>query len=643
LTKKWLKGTSGKAGSFEQVFSRGSVIHIFYNRTLLTQSNEMGYLNLFAKYSRILGRSLPLIWKAAPQGVTLLTFTMLVRGIFPGISVWINKKIVDVITLNINAQQSHDYWNLIYLVIAWVVAILLQSILEPFHDASFRNTSEKLSAHINLLMLDKANSFSDLIYFEDAHFYNEIQLIEEEVNQQPLNLIMFFGNGFQYLLNLITMLILLFPLGWWIPLLLLSTSFPKVYFSFKIQWDIWETMSRKSLQARRMKYYSSILLTDTYAKEVRLFGLGSLFKQRYQEAFADKYRAIRKIRGKQAGNLSVLEILSAVGNAVAFYRVVVRAINNQITPGNVLLFIQALNHIQTSLQILFTEFFSLQEALIFMERLFKFLDSKPTMKLTVSSQNIPTPIESRIVFDNVSFAYPDSRLALDRVSFTLKPGETLALVGENGAGKTTIIKLLARLYDPSAGKILVNGINLKQLDLNQWRQQIAVVFQDFCRYSLTIGENIALGDLTALEELETLKLAARKAGIANKIDRLENQYQTLLGKQFDGTELSGGEWQKIALARAFVREKQAQLLVLDEPTAALDPRSEYEIYKRFSELVKGKTALLVTHRLASVSMCDRIMVLKAGKLIEVGTHRELLQQKGEYGYLWQMQAQAYQI
>ncbi|MGK7951670.1 MAG: ABC transporter ATP-binding protein [Xenococcaceae cyanobacterium] len=603
----------------------------------------MQYMNLLAKYSRILGRSLPLIWQAAPKEVTFLTFMTSVRGIVPGFSIWINKQIVDAVTSGFNSQQLDNSWSLFSLVFAWVAAILLQSIQEPFLDVGFRNITEKLSAHINVLILDKANSFSDLIYFEDAHFYNELQLIEEEVNRQPLNLIMFFGNGCQYLLNLITMLILLFPLGWWIPLLLLCASFPKIYFSFKIQWDTWQIMFRKSPQARRMKYYSDLLLTDTYAKEVRLFGLGSLFKQRYQEAFADKYRAMRKIRGKQAWNLNIWEILSAGGNAVAFYRVVIKAVNNQITAGNILLFIQALNYIQTSLQVLFGEFFSLQEALIFMERLFKFLDSKPTMELTFSNKNIPTPIASGIVFDNVSFAYPDGRLALDRVSFTLKPGNTVALVGENGAGKTTIIKLLARLYDPSAGKILIDGIDLKQLDLNQWRQQIGVVFQDFCRYSLTVGENIALGDLTSLEKLAKLKLAATKAGIADKIDRLEHQYQTLLGKQFDGTELSGGEWQKIAIARAFLREKRSQLLVLDEPTAALDPRSEYEIYNRFSELVTGKTAILVTHRLASVSMCDRIMVLKAGKLTEMGTHQELLRQRGEYAHLWQIQAKAYQI
>ena len=620
----------------------------------------MQYFNLFARYSQILLRSLPLIWQAAPREITFLLFCTLVRGIVPGFSIWINKQIVDTVASGLNSRQLDNYWSLVYLVFAWVAAILIISIQEPFIDAGFRNVTEKLSAYINLLILDKANSFRDLVHFEYARFYNELQLIESEINRQPLNLIMFFGNGFQYILNLITMLALLFPLSWWIPLLVLSTSLPRVYFSCKIQWDVWKTMSKKTPQARRMKYYSSVLLTDTYAKEVRLFGLGSLFKQRYIEAFADKYRAMRKIRGKQAWNLSSWEILSAGGNAIAFYRVVVQALNNRITAGNVLLFTQALNQIQFSLQILFGEFYELQEALIFMERVFKLLDSKPTMDLTVSNKDIPSPIASGIVFDNVSFAYPDGRLALDRVSFTLKPDRTVALVGENGAGKTTIVKLLARLYDPSAGRILVDGIDLKQLDLARWRQQIAVVFQDFCHYSLTVGENIALGDLTAIDKSERLQLAAAKAGISNKIDRLEHQYQTLLGKQFDGTELSGGEWQKIAIARAFIREQRcdpaspsgarerasrqrSQLLVLDEPTAALDPRSEYEIYNRFSELVRGKTAILVTHRLASVSMCDLIIVLKTGKLIEIGTHRELLQQQGEYAHLWQIQAQAYQI
>jgi len=265
------------------------------------------------------------------------------------------------------------------------------------------------------------------------------------------------------------------------------------------------------------------------------------------------------------------------------------------------------------------------------------------MSICLPGKPVPTPIKSGIIFENVTFSYPDGRMALAGVSFTVHSGETVALVGENGAGKTTLVKLLTRFYDPTQGNIWVDGKNLKMLDLQAWRQQITVVFQDFCRYSLTIGENIALGDIEALDDLSQLKRAGQKAGIADKIERLPEGYQTPLGKQFGGTELSGGEWQKLALARAFIRQEDSQILVLDEPTAALDPRSEYEVYCRFSELVRGKTTILVTHRLASVRMADRILVLKAGKLIEEGTHEELFQQGGEYATLWSMQAEQYGI
>lgn len=227
------------------------------------------------------------------------------------------------------------------------------------------------------------------------------------------------------------------------------------------------------------------------------------------------------------------------------------------------------------------------------------------------------------------------------VSFVLHPGETVALVGENGAGKTTLVKLLTRLYDPTAGSILVDGVDLRELNLDTWRRQIAVVFQDFGRYSLTLAENVALGDIEALDDNSQRTLTAfKKAGLTELLEKFPQKEDTPLGKQFGGTELSGGEWQKLALARAFFREK-AQLLILDEPTAALDPRSEYEVYRRFVELAQGKTTLLITHRLASVRMADRILVLKAGRLIEQGTHQELLQSGGEYATLWNMQVQQY--
>jgi ATP-binding cassette subfamily B protein len=284
-----------------------------------------------------------------------------------------------------------------------------------------------------------------------------------------------------------------------------------------------------------------------------------------------------------------------------------------------------------------------------MDLFFQFMEAQPTMSVSVAGKSVPQPIKSGISFENVKFHYPDNRVALNGISLTLYPGETVALVGENGAGKSTMVKLLSRLYDPTEGNILIDGENIKDLDIHAFRQSIGVVFQDFCRYSLTIGENISLGDISTLDKsdnlnnLNQLQLAAKLSGIAEKIEKLPQGYATPLGKQFDGTELSGGEWQKIAIARAFMRQKEAQIMILDEPTAALDPRSEYEIFNSFAELVRGKIAVLVTHRLASVRMANRILVMKAGNLVEVGTHEELLSQNGEYATLWKMQAEQYQF
>lgn len=244
-----------------------------------------------------------------------------------------------------------------------------------------------------------------------------------------------------------------------------------------------------------------------------------------------------------------------------------------------------------------------------------------------------------IAFENVSFRYADGRGALEQVSFTIQPDETIAIVGENGAGKTTLVKLLMRLYDPTEGAITVGGIDLRDLDLVQWRRQIGVIFQDYGRYSLTIRENIGVGDLDVVNDEARQQAAAEKAGLASFIAHLPHGYDTMLGKQFGGTELSGGQWQKLSIARAFARE--SQIFILDEPTAALDPRSEYEIYQHFTELTRGKTTLLITHRLASVRMAHRILVFKDGQLNEMGTHAGLLARNGEYAALWQMQAERF--
>ncbi|BAY77973.1 ABC transporter-related protein [Nostoc linckia NIES-25] len=591
-------------------------------------------------YTRTLFHSLPLLWTAAPKEMLFLIAVILLQGILPAISVWITKLVVDTVATALTSGKEFGNAILLPLVAGWVLALLLQTLLYPWIFALQGNLNDKLTAHISLLLMRKADTFPDLSRFEDSQFYDELQLLQEQINYKPLNLLNNLVELGRSLVTLIVIVGLLAPLAFWIPLVIAIATIPQIVVSSQYGKAIWLTLFEHSPHARRMQYYTSVMLTDTYAKEIRLFKLGSFFIDRYLQAFESLHQSMRYLRGKQAFWSSSLAILSTLGNGFSFYWVVHKAFRGDFTPGSVLLFVQSLTYFQNNLEGFIGNWLDLFENVLYMQKFFNFLDTPIAMPLSIPGEKIPTPIRSGITFEKVDFCYPDGRLALKDISFTLYSGQTVAIVGENGAGKTTLVKLLTRLYDPTTGSILVDGIDLRNFNLEQWRQQIAGVFQDFGHYALTLGENIALGNLAALECPEILKYAVEKADIVKLVEHFPTREDTPLGKQFGGTELSGGQWQKLALARAFVR-KEAQLLLLDEPTAALDPRSEYDLYLRFIELAEGKTTILITHRLASVRMAHRILVLKAGRLIEDGTHQELLQHGGEYTALWNMQAQQY--
>ncbi|MDM3855374.1 MAG: ABC transporter ATP-binding protein [Aphanizomenon gracile PMC649.10] len=603
----------------------------------------MSDLRVWAEdYSRVLWRSLPLLWTAAPQEMVFLIAVTLLQGFLPGVSVWITKLVVDTVATALTTGKVLDDSILWYLVAAWVGALLLETLLYPWIFALQGNLNDKLTAHISLLLMRKADSFADLSRFEDAEFYDELQLLQQQVSYKPLNLVENLVELSRSLITLIVVIGLLIPLAFWIPIVIAIATIPQIVVSSQYGREIWITLFENSPQARKMQYYTTVMLTDTYAKEIRLFQLGAFFMQLYGQAFQSLHQSMRHLRGKQAFWSSSLAILSTLGNGFSFYWVVKQAFRGLLSPGSVLLFVQSLTYFQNNLERFVSHWLDLFENIIYMQQFFNFLDSPTPMTLNIPGVKIPTPIRTGITFDQVDFHYPDGRLALKDISFTLYPGQTVAIVGENGAGKTTLVKLLTRLYDPTTGRIIVDGIDLRDLNLEQWRQQIAGVFQDFGHYSLTVGENIALGNLAALEHRDILRYAVEKADIVKLVDDFPSGEDTQLGKQFGGTELSGGQWQKLALARAFVR-KQAQLLLLDEPTAALDPRSECDFYLRFVELAEGKTTILITHRLASVRMADRILVLKDGHLIEDGTHQELLQLGGEYTALWNMQVEQYGV
>ncbi|ARV57452.1 ABC transporter [Nostocales cyanobacterium HT-58-2] len=600
------------------------------------------WLDSLHDYTRALFRCLKLLWTAAPGETVFIGAAVLLQGLVPALSIWISKLVVDTVATALTQRENLEQVSVGLLVAGWVGALLLEYLLNPWIQAVQGNINDKVTAHISLLLMHKADTFADLTHFEDPKFYDELQLLQKELSYQPLNLLQNLAEGGQSFITLVAMVALLAPLGFWIPFVIAIAAIPQIVVSFQYETKIWLTLFENSPQARRMQYCTSVMLTDTYAKEVRLFKLGSFFIGGYLRAFQSLHQSMRHLREKQALWSTSLALVSTLGNGFAFYWVVQQAFRRQISPGSVLLFIESLASFQRSLEEFVRTWLELYETLLYMEQFFNFLNKEPSMVLCVPGTPVPNPIQYGISFKKVHFSYPDNRSALKDISFTLYPNETVAIVGENGAGKSTLVKLLTRLYDPTEGVILVDGVDLRELNLNEWRHQIAAVFQDFGRYALTLGENIALGDLTVLEHPETLRYAIEKAGMVGVVEKFSTKENTPLGKQFGGTELSGGEWQKLALSRAFVR-KRAQLLILDEPTAALDPRSEYEIYHRFVELAEGKTTLLITHRLASVRMADRILVLKAGRLIEEGTHQELLRRGGEYATLWNMQAKHYSL
>lgn len=595
------------------------------------------------KYSHLLFRSLSLLWEVSPKETTFLIVTLVLQGIIPAVSIWITQQVVDTVVTGVAEGEELELSVFILLVIAWSVSLLLGAMLSPWEETAQGNLNEKAIAHFNLKLMEKAESFPGLTRFEDSKFYDELQFLRQQVTRKPIEVLAVLSYGGRALFTVLSMLWLLALVSWWLPLLILLAAFPQAYASLQLSEQIVTMLLGTSLESRQMNYYSSILLSDTYAKEVRLFQLGPFLMNSYRHSFQQLHQSMRKVRHQQAFWSSGLSILSVAGNVTAFVWVVQQSFQGVIGVGSVLALVQSLAYIQQNLPQVIEGSKQIHEISLYMERFFNFLASSPTMVVSSNGKFVPKPILNGIVFDQVSFDYPDGRAAITDVSFEIKAGETVALVGENGAGKTSLVKLLTRLYDPSAGVIEVDGTDLRELDLQAWREQIAVVFQDFGRYAFTLGENVALGNPGAIKtHQENIESAIEKAGLSQLVKQLPKAYNNLLGKQFGGTELSGGQWQKLALSRAFFREQQAQILILDEPTAALDPRSEYEIYHRFATLSEGKTTLLITHRLASVRMADRILVFNRGRLVEQGTHEELLQRGGEYASLWNLQAQQYE-
>lgn len=591
---------------------------------------------------RGLPRVVALVWCVSPWLTLALGALYAVQGFTPLATALVSGLLIDgaLRAVALHGGQGTTMY-VFWLVVAQFGVQGVNSLLTTFSNIAQQLLQERMSYQVQLMVMEKANTL-DLAFFENPTFYDRLQEAQSQAASRPIGMISeTFGLG-RTVITLLSMVVLLSQLAWWLSFVAILAPLPAFVANVRYGWWGYRMMRRQSPLRREMAYYGALLTTDTYNKEIKLFTLGAFFITMYRK-IADQFLA-------ESRRLLVPRYLAAFGwglgtllvNGIIYLYVVIQTIAGVISFGRLTVFTQAALSLGTSFQGILSGVSDTYENNLFVNTLFEYLAYKPTI-VSPPDGIAPGTDGLTIEFHDVSFTYPGASKgqALHNVSFTIRPGEAIALVGRNGAGKTTIVKLLTRLYDPDSGEILINGRDIKAYDLEALRSQIGVIFQDYVTYFLNASRNIGVGKIEAIDDDAGVRVAATKSGANAVIERLPNAYATMLGKWFDqGQQLSGGEWQKIALARAFMRD--AQLLILDEPTSSLDPQAEYDVFQRFRELTADKSAIFISHRFSTVRLANRIVVLEDGRVIEEGSHAELLARDGRYAELFRLQAEAYQ-
>ncbi|MBW4577471.1 MAG: ABC transporter ATP-binding protein/permease [Aphanothece sp. CMT-3BRIN-NPC111] len=589
-----------------------------------------------------LQRAIGLVWQGAPTWTVASLILLVVQGILPLLSLYLMKLLVDTVTTGIAAaDKTAAFSHILLLVTLAGIAALVSDLCRSLGGYISEAQSQVVTDHVHDLLHAKSIEV-DLEYYENAQYYNALHRAQQEASYRPPRILTSLVQVGQNAISLVAIALLLFSLHWAIAAVLFIAAIPGLWVRVKYTGKLYQQQRGWTAKERIAYYFHMMLTHDSYAKEVRLFDLGSLFRLRYRHL----RHQIHKEKLTLATQRSITELMTQASGTIAVFGacgfIAYQTIQGAITLGGLVMYYQAFQRGQVFLRDMLSSLASLYENSLFLSNLYEFLDLKRTVGEPLHPQTIPHPLQIGIQFEGVHFNYPNSsRPLLEDISFTIRAGETVALVGENGAGKTTLIKLLCRLYDPTKGKITLDGIDLRQFTTTDLRREISVVFQDYVRYNLTARENIWFGNVNQSPHEDDITAAARSAGADQAIAKLPYNYDTTLGTQFEkGEELSIGEWQKVALARAFLR--QAQIIILDEPTSALDAKAEYEVFEQFRQLTQGKTAIVISHRLSTVKLADRIFVLKNGKIIESGSHNELLQQRGTYAHLFEIQARYYQ-
>ena len=583
-----------------------------------------------------------LVWTTNRQLTVALAVLTLLAGVLPAAMAWVGALIIDaVLAATKTLQDSGDSSMTRVFTLVAIEALIVAALAGAQRGISLCQAllRAQLGQRVNVMILDKALTL-DLAQFEDAEFYDKLTRARREASSRPLSLVIRTFGLAQNLVSLLSYGVLLVQFSPWAVAVLLFAGLPAFFAETKFSGEAFRLFRWRSPETRMQMYLETVLAREDHVKEVKLFGLGPLLLDRYRDIFHRLYKADRALAIRRDGWGFVLGLIGTLALYGAYAWIAVAAVASRITLGQMTMYLMLFRQGQSAVSAILTAIGGMYEDNLYLSTLYEFLETPVAIP---GASNVRGPqSDDGVRFEGVSFTYPGaSQPALTDIDLHILPGESLALVGENGSGKTTLIKLLTRLYRPDQGRILLDGMDLNDWQESALRQRIGVIFQDFSRYQFLLGENIGVGDVRHFGDQERWREAAGKGMADSIVENMPAGYDTQLGKWFkDGQELSGGQWQKIALSRAFMRE-EADILVLDEPTAAMDAAAEARIFEHFRRLTQNRIAILISHRFSTVRMASQIIVIENGKIIERGSHQDLMQLNGHYAHLFSLQAAGY--
>lgn len=586
----------------------------------------MKHLHKLNQYFKELTRTYHLFFKSAPLVAACVLLLAPLQAVIPLLAVAAGQKVIDQVT---------NHSPFMEMIIVWIVATAFQQFLPSLSTMVQGVLTDKLTGFINISLMKKSADLQSISIFDDSKYFDDLQMLRDDASWRPVNLIVFGVSVLQSFLTLAFMLIYLARYNWWLALLLLVVMVPQSISYYRIQQQSFETMVERSKNARYLHYYSGLLLDRRDAKEVRLFNMFPKIIEKYINLFEQTKKDVNQIRKRQLATSSLFVVLTVGVFGYGFYWFTNSVRTGALEVGVLLMFVSVIGYISTSMARVVEDSSLLYDSLLWIEKYFKFLEYQDNFEN--GSQNFPDDFDD-INVKNLSFTYPFSDTEiLHNVSFSVKSGEKIAVVGENGSGKSTLVKLLMRFYDPTNGKISVDNYDLKDFNIFDLHKNLSVTFQDFSRFKLTLQENVITGYSFNKDRVNNVLKAS---GLGDLLANDHLNLNTMLAKDFkNGTDLSGGQWQKVALARDLYADSKIEFL--DEPTAALDAKSEAEIYQRFLKENDKKTIFFVTHRLSAVRFADKVLFLDGGKISGFDTHTNLLQTNPKYKEMYDLQKDAY--